>query len=63
MTERAPTTRFPRLSDPALAAALSEEPVLLNGMKVVFDREVALTPVRLERTERGADAKPEASAP
>jgi hypothetical protein len=43
-------TEFPDLSE-GLALARGESPVFLNGMKVVFDRKVALYPVELE--ERG----------
>jgi hypothetical protein len=45
MTE--PRTRFP--SRPGeLAMTLSEEPVLLDGMKVLFDTRVTLYPVTLK---------------
>lgn len=45
MTE--PRTRFPsRPGD--LAMTLSEEPVLLDGMKVLFDTKVTLYPVTLK---------------
>ena len=40
-------TRFP--SEPAaFARAMAEDPVLLDGLKVVFDEKVALVPVTLE---------------
>ena len=60
MTE--PRTRFPsRPGD--LTLTLSDEPVLIDGMKVLFDTKVALYPVTLkpgadpegaERDERGS---------
>ena len=37
---------FPAI--PAGARAFGDEPVLLDGMKVVFDQKVALYPVTLE---------------
>ncbi|HKP20594.1 MAG TPA: hypothetical protein VJT68_03700 [Thermoleophilaceae bacterium] len=45
MTE--PRTRFP--SRPGgLAMTLSDEPVLIDGMKVLFDTKVTLYPVTLK---------------
>lgn len=43
--------KFPDLSKPR---ALSDDaqPVLLNGMKVVFDQKVALYPVRLSKKKK-----------
>lgn len=35
------------------AWAASEEPVLLNGMRVLFDEKVALYPVELEQESPG----------
>lgn len=44
-------TKFPR-SQPGLNYALVEEPILLNGMKVLFDQPVSVYPVpNLERIE------------
>jgi hypothetical protein len=45
MTE--PRARFPSRPG-ALAMTLSEEPVLLDGMKVLFDTKVTLYPVTLK---------------
>jgi len=40
---------FPRQLPRGLSGALSEEPVTLDGMKVLFDQKVGLYPVQLER--------------
>jgi hypothetical protein len=40
-------TVFPNLSD--MAAALDAEPVLLDGMKVIFDKKAGLVPVEMEK--------------
>jgi hypothetical protein len=40
-------TRFPHAAA-GVAAALADEPVLLDGLRVVFDEKVALVPVTLE---------------
>jgi hypothetical protein len=40
---------FPRQLPRGLSGALSEEPVMLDGMKVLFDQKVGLYPVQLER--------------
>jgi len=40
------TMRYPV---PHEAFALAEQPVLLNGMKVIFDQKVTLYPVDLEK--------------
>jgi hypothetical protein len=48
---------FPDLSE-GMALAETGTPVFLNGMKVVFDRKVALYPVELEErkeAEHGTD--------
>jgi hypothetical protein len=50
---------FPRLPR-ALSGALSEEPVMLDGMKVLFDTKVGLYPVQLER--KGKKNRERASA-
>ena len=41
-------TRFPDLAS-EFSGALADEPVLLDGMKVLFDRKVGLYPVNLEQ--------------
>jgi Lipase (class 3) len=43
------TTDFSKLSQANSAFALSNEPILLNGMKVIFDQSVPVSPVNLER--------------
>jgi hypothetical protein len=45
------------MPDLSRAGALSDDqgPVLLNGMKVVFDQKVALYPVHLAKKEDGAE--------
>jgi hypothetical protein len=40
-------TVFPHLGD--MAAALETSPVLLDGMKVVFDKKAGLVPVEMEK--------------
>jgi hypothetical protein len=56
MTE--PRSRFPsRPGD--LALTLSDEPVLIDGMKVLFDTKVTLYPVTLKP---GPDAEPDGRA-
>jgi hypothetical protein len=50
MTRASRHTRFPH--DPvALATAMADEPVLLDGLKVVFDEKVALVPVTLQEPD------------
>jgi hypothetical protein len=52
-------TRFP-LGSPGLVGALSEtEPLLIEGMRVVFDEKVALFPVTLESPGDEAVEEPE----
>lgn len=46
MNER--QTLFPA-SQPGFNYALTDEPILLNGMKVIFDQQVPVYPVTLER--------------
>ena len=43
---------FPQLQ-PGSPHALEEEPVLFDGMKVLFDDRVALYPVKLTKVEPG----------
>lgn len=51
-------TVFPSL--PAgFAFGLAEEPVLLDGMKVLFDQRVGLFPVNLEKVEDDEDESDE----
>jgi hypothetical protein len=53
-----PRTRFPsRPGD--LALTLSDEPVLIDGMKVLFDTKVTLYPVTLKPGSEGDDRRPE----
>ena len=55
MTE--PRTRFP--SRPGeLALTLSDEPVLIDGMKVLFDTKVTLYPVTLKPGSDADDGRP-----
>ena len=46
MTYSEPTTVFPA-SLSALSLSFAEEPVLIDGMKVLFDEKVVLYPVTL----------------
>ena len=46
----APQRRFP-VQPTGFATALDDEPVLLDGLKVVFDEKVALVPVTLESAD------------
>jgi hypothetical protein len=43
-------TEFPLLPV-GFAFGLAEEPILLDGMKVLFDQRVGLYPVNLEKVE------------
>jgi hypothetical protein len=43
-------TLFPHLNS-TVAIALSEEPILINGMKVIFDQTVPVYPVTLVRKD------------
>ena len=43
-------TRFPRL-DPGYGRAMGSEPILLDGMEVLFDETVGLYPVNLDAGE------------
>jgi hypothetical protein len=51
---------FPIASPRDFAAALANEPVLIDGMKVVFDVKVGLYPVSLRQP--GADSQTENEA-
>jgi hypothetical protein len=51
MSSRAQHATFP-LFHPGLVPALSDEPVLIEGMKVLFDEKVGLYPVRLDVKKR-----------
>lgn len=42
------TTKFPILSQ-SYAGALEENPVHLNGQKVLFDKQVTLLPTELKK--------------
>jgi hypothetical protein len=42
---------YPIVSTHEFAAALADEPVLVDGMKVVFDIKVGLYPVSLQKPE------------
>lgn len=42
--------QFPVLP-PGFAHGLAEEPILLDGMKVLFDLRVGLYPVQLEKVD------------
>ena len=42
---------FPVGAPHDLAAAMADEPILIDGMKVVFDVKVALYPVSLKNPE------------
>ena len=63
MNER--QTLFPA-SQPGFNYALTDEPILLNGMKVIFDQQVAVYPVTLERKDQeprhGTRSKPDGHA-
>ena len=54
MSTRAQHATFP-LFHPGLVPALSDEPVLIEGMKVLFDEKVGLYPVRLDVKKRKKD--------
>jgi hypothetical protein len=43
-----PTSKFPVLSQ-SYAGALEENPIQLNGQKVLFDKQVTLLPVELKK--------------
>lgn len=47
-----PQNRFP-VSLSAVSSAFEDQPVLLNGMKVIFAERVPVYPVVLERKEPG----------
>lgn len=50
-------TTFPSHA-PGVATALGDEPILIDGLRVLFDQKVALVPVSLERgddEEEGED--------
>ncbi len=49
-------TKFPYLESD-MSAALEAEPVLLDGMKVVFDKKAGLTPVEVEKKDEQDDLK------
>lgn len=51
MSSRAQHATFP-LFHPGLVPSLSDEPVLIEGMKVLFDEKVGLYPVRLDVKKR-----------
>jgi hypothetical protein len=46
---------YPIASAHELATALADEPVLVDGMKVVFDIKVGLYPVSLQKPETQTD--------
>jgi hypothetical protein len=43
---------FPLVPPRDFAASFADEPILVDGMKVVFDVKVALYPVSLKKPER-----------
>ena len=43
-------TTFPSHA-PGVATALADEPILIDGLRVLFDQKVALVPVTLERRD------------
>lgn len=47
-------TKFPDLSQ-SYSGALDDNPVLLNGQKVLFDKKVALLPVALKKKPKDHD--------
>jgi hypothetical protein len=49
-------TRFPYYES-EMAAALDAEPVLLDGMKVIFDKKAGLVPVEVEKKPRQDDKR------
>ena len=51
---------FPIASPRDFAAALADDPILIDGMKVVFDVKVGLYPVSLKQP--GAGSQPENGA-
>ena len=54
-------TLFPA-SQPGFNYALTDKPILLNGMKVIFDQQVPVYPVTLKRKDleprHGTQPKP-----
>ena len=61
MTER--QTIYPAL-EASVIRAFADQPVVLDGMNVVFDEKVGLYPARVELTEEPIDgARPKRDAP
>jgi hypothetical protein len=46
---------FPRVPD-GLSFSLADQPILIDGMKVLFDQKVALFPVTVKPEQKQPDA-------
>jgi hypothetical protein len=49
-------TKFPYLESD-MSAALQADPILLDGMKVIFDKKAGLTPVEVEKKPGAQNGK------
>ena len=58
MSGRAEPMRVFPARMPGLAAALAEEPIEIDGMRVLFDQPVALQPVTLQKPAKRRAAAP-----